>query len=140
MNPHDDPISQLLARFGRVTAARWWVLAILRDAPHPLTPDEVFAATAAATTRHPDRVTVYRTLEWLVAQGLARRIAASDRAARFEAAGDEPAHAHFLCTHCGQAWCLPSHATTCPPLPDDFVAEELELVVRGRCAQCRTAP
>lgn len=136
MEPQQDPISQTLSRYGRATAARWWALAILRQAEQPLTPDELFAATVAATPKAPDRVTVYRALDWLVAKGLVRRIAASDRAARYEAANDNPAHAHFLCTTCGRTWCLPPHPTPWPPVPDGFVPREAELVIRGQCANC----
>lgn len=137
MKHASDPVAQTLSRFGRVTSARWWVLQTLRQAPHPLSPDEVGQAIAAATAvPPPDRVTIYRTLEWLVDQGLARRVAASDRAARFEATLDNPAHAHFLCRQCGATWCLTAQPVVLPPLPSGFIAEHAEVVVHGLCAAC----
>jgi len=136
MTAPPDRVTAALTPLGRVTAARWWILHTLWQAPHPLSPDEVGQAIAASAPHVPDRVTIYRTLEWLVSQGLARRIAASDRAARFEAVTDEPAHTHFLCQRCGQTWCLPAHTAPWPKLPDGFLAHHAELVIHGLCAGC----
>jgi Fur family ferric uptake transcriptional regulator len=136
-----DPIAQTLARYGRVTAARWWALAILREAKQPLTPDELFAATTAATPKAPDRVTVYRALDWLVEQGIAQRIAGGERAWRFEIrSSDEHRHAHFHCDRCGQILCLEDvPAAPSPALPAGFELDRAELVLHGACADCGRA-
>ena len=95
-----------------------------------------------------DRVTVYRVLEWLVNHGIAHRIAGDDRVWRFMinpqqataksiAYGPHGHHAHFTCQACGQTFCLDK---TVPKvdvkLPKGFRTSEIDLVVRGRCAQC----
>jgi len=69
-----------------------------------------------------DRVTIYRVLDWLTAQGLAHRIAGDDRVRRFNAAGHahEGAHAHFQCERCGTVLCL-----------DEFSADPVVRLPRG---------
>jgi len=149
------------ARGLRATPARVAVLAALYAAPAALTHLEVSAATAAEGEA-PDRVTLYRVLDWLVAQGLAHKIAGDDRVWRFNAnAGDDPEaaaqsaadatgapaprrhgqghnHAHFHCTQCGRMFCLdelqPVFAFTLPP---GFKAEQVEVTLRGLCPACQ---
>jgi Fur family transcriptional regulator, ferric uptake regulator len=94
-----------------------------------------------------DRVTVYRVLEWLVKQGIAHRIAGDDRVWRFMVNTQTPAksapsgqhghHAHFTCQTCGQTFCLDKSAPKVDvKLPKGFRTSEVDLMVRGRCAQC----
>lgn len=125
---------------GRVTRTRVAVLEALQASAHPLTHEEVGGALAAANEAH-DRVTLYRTLDWLVAQGLAKRLAGGDRAWRFEAVsrGDHH-HAHFHCDRCGQVMCLESlRPAFAVALPDGYRLDRAELVFHGACAECGRA-
>lgn len=86
-----------------------------------------------------DRVTIYRVLEWLVAHGLAHRIAGDDRVWRFNAADEGHAgrHAHFKCNDCGEVICLEATAAARQiPLPPGYRSQEIELTVKGLCADC----
>ena len=95
-----------------------------------------------------DRVTVYRVLEWLVNLGIAHRIAGDDRVWRFMVStqgaiaksaesGQHGHHAHFTCQTCGQTFCLDKAIPKVDvKLPKGFRTSEIDLVVRGRCAQC----
>lgn len=128
---------QIAARGGRVTRTRVAVLEALQASGHPLTHDELGVALAAADVAH-DRVTLYRALDWLVEQGLAQRLAGSDRAWRFEAmSGDGHRHAHFHCDRCGHVICLenlsPAFAVA---LPNGYRLDRAELVFHGACAEC----
>src|SRR5882762_4310462 len=79
-----------------------------------------------------DRVTVYRVLEWLVAQHIAHRIAGDDRVWRFmisatknPAGTPKPAkqhgqHAHFTCESCGKTFCLDDQPKVAMKLPKGF--------------------
>lgn len=127
----------IAAHGGRVTRTRVAVIETLQASEHPLSHDELGHALATAQIPH-DRVTLYRALEWLVEQGVARRIAGSDRAWRFEilrAGGHR--HAHFHCDRCGQVVCLegvqPAFAVS---LPAGYQLERSELVLHGACAAC----
>lgn len=86
-----------------------------------------------------DRVTIYRVLDWLTAQGLAHRIAGDDRVRRFNAAGHvhEGAHAHFQCNRCGTVLCLDEFSgDPAVRLPRGFRLQQFELTVKGLCAGC----
>lgn len=122
---------------GRVTAARVAVLRSLAAADEPLTPDAVLERLAQTAGPVPDRVTIYRAIEWLAAHGLVRQLATVGRAARYEAVEDRETHAHFQCRGCGQTRCLPAPPPPLPPLPTGYVAERVELVIHGLCAACR---
>lgn len=128
---------RLRATGERVTGARMRVLEFLMQAGRAMTHPEIEAALDGAPL---DRVTLYRVLEWLVAQGLAHRVAGDDRVWRFSMAGDAHGHhAHFQCSGCGRVLCLPD--APAPGLdvrvPRGFRPEAVELTVRGRCANCR---
>ena len=137
-NRTPTPAAALIGeRGGRVTRTRTAVLDVLTCAGRPLTHDEVASALDAEAIVH-DRVTLYRTLDWLVEQALAHRVAGPDRAWRFNAVADEShGHAHFHCTHCGGVYCLetlqPAIAAT---LPTGYALERAELTFHGRCPQC----
>ena len=124
----------LLARIpGRKTAIRTTVLASLltqgRSATHTdlhrLAPDL-------------DRVSLYRTLDWLVAQGLARRVTDSDGVWRFEPVvpGSNHHHPHFECTRCHQTTCIETAGRIEVHLPTGFRQDDITVLVRGLCRTC----
>jgi Fur family ferric uptake transcriptional regulator len=122
----------------RATPQRIEVLAVLLAARCALTHHEIERRVSRALGM--DRVTIYRVLEWLVARGLAHRISGDDRVWRFNAADEEHArqrHAHFKCNDCGEVICLETAvAARKVPLPAGYRPQEVELVVKGLCAEC----
>lgn len=128
---------RIAERGGRATRTRVAVLDILSRAGRPLAHDEVAAALAAAAVEH-DRVTLYRTLDWLVTHALAHRVAGTDRVWRFSAALDEAhGHAHFHCARCGAMFCMEAlQPVVAATLPCGFECERAELTFHGRCPSC----
>ena len=130
----------LVERTGaRVTRQRIEVLAVLLAAPRALTHHEI--ERRANRSREIDRVTVYRVLEWLTSHNLAHKIAGDDRIWRFKAAGGKPElghdHAHFKCNDCGDVICLDEvRAARDIRLPTGYRPQEVELTVKGLCAEC----
>lgn len=123
----------LRATGARVTPARVRVLAALLEAGSPQSHHEIEARIPEPL----DRVTLYRVLDWLVAQGLARRAAGEDRVWRFMAGGEVHAgHAHFHCGRCGAVRCLEGQPVQGVRLPRGFRGESVDLTVRGLCAAC----
>jgi Fur family ferric uptake transcriptional regulator len=125
----------------RVTAPRVAVLTALLAARRPLTHQEVDQSVA----QHVDRVTIYRVLDWLVAQGLAHRVAGEDRVFRYAAGNDaHTAHGHFTCSVCGTVQCLsdtPQLAQLAARLlPAGARGDRVELNVAGCCAVCVGTP
>jgi len=135
--PHDIA-AQIAARGGRVTRARTALLEVLRAAGQALSHEEIAAALAARGV-NPDRVTLYRNLDWLVANDLAHRISGGDRTGRFKAASDElQGHAHFHCERCHAIFCLEAlQPAVVASLPAGFRVDHAELTLHGRCPNCR---
>jgi Fur family ferric uptake transcriptional regulator len=122
---------------GRATPARAAVLGLLRTAPQPLSHREVEHALAAAGHAF-DRVTLYRALEWLEANGLAHKVAGEDRIWRFR--GTDAAHrehAHFQCRSCGSTVCLDDVPPPRAKAPRGYRVEGAALTLRGLCPNCR---
>ncbi|AYH45413.1 Fur family transcriptional regulator [Azoarcus sp. DN11] len=136
--PLVSPAANLIAaRGGRVTRTRTAVLEVLQHSARSLNHDDIAVELAANGLPH-DRVTLYRTLDWLVEQGLAHRVIGPDRARRFKAGGAaSSSHAHFHCDRCGHVLCLesirPDDRFT---LPAGYQPERAELVFHGTCADC----
>lgn len=94
-----------------------------------------------------DRATVYRNLIDLCEAGLAQRTDHGDHLWRFEllskqsANHDATAHAHFLCTDCGQVECLPEatvRVAKSGSVPRAVESRKVEIQVKGVCDTCAT--
>ncbi|HEX8601203.1 MAG TPA: Fur family transcriptional regulator [Pseudoduganella sp.] len=137
MSPSSLQAGELVRATGaRVTQPRIRVLGFLLGHDEPLTHHDILDRLPGAGF---DAVTLYRVLEWLTGRGLAHRIAGADGVWRFSAnpGKDSHEHAHFQCTTCEAVTCV----TDVPlprklKLPEGFTGEEVDLLIRGRCARC----
>jgi Fur family ferric uptake transcriptional regulator len=122
-------------RGARATSARVAVLRLLREAPAPLSHAEIEARLGDVA---PDRVTLYRVLDWLVDSGLAHKNADAGRVFRFSAAsvGEHGTHVHFRCELCGGVYCLDASPPIAPALPLGFTLTRMDFDLRGTCAHC----
>lgn len=50
--------------------------------------------------------------------------------------GEHINHIHFTCTKCGRTYCLEDYMIPMVEMPEGFVTEDVEYVVKGICAQC----
>lgn len=121
----------------RATPVRLGTLDVLLQAGRALTHGEIESALVALGER-PDRVTLYRTLDFLVAEGLAHRVASEDRSWRYSAQpSSNHAHPHFCCNGCGTTLCLGGMTPALVVgLPDGYVFQQAELTIRGLCPRC----
>lgn len=120
----------------RITRPRVEILAVLLASNRALSHHEVEKHIDRALGI--DRVTVYRVLDWLSAQGLAHKIAGEDRVRRYNAAEHaHRSHAHFQCERCSTVICLdePRRGLRVR-VPRGFVSHEIALTVKGYCATC----
>jgi Fur family ferric uptake transcriptional regulator len=136
-SPIHDQATRLLRQRGvSATPARVRVLQLLLAADAALS-HQALQQAAAASGQVFDKVTLYRVLDTLEAQGLVHSVAGHDRVRRFGPMRAHHAHAHFECASCGRLFCLPGTlATASPELPPGFAPERLDLTVHGRCADC----
>jgi Fe2+ or Zn2+ uptake regulation protein len=87
----------LKSRALRATTRRIRILEVLQQAPRPLSAMEIHDRLGEGG---PDLATVYRNLEKMVANRIARTIHLTDERRRYEIT-DRGHHHHLTCTKCG---------------------------------------
>jgi Fe2+ or Zn2+ uptake regulation protein len=119
------------------TEPRRIILEILVVRNSPQTADDIFSAIGKTG---PNRVTVYRTLENLVATGLVHKAFVGKRSQYFEMAdkcGEHQCHPHFVCEDCGRTNCLLGLAAPIVRgLREGFVIRRQQVRLAGLCPQC----
>lgn len=88
----------------------------------------------------PNKVTIYRTLETLVARGIVHKAYIRERTVYFEL-GDrctaEQCHPHFVCTSCGDVFCLPGLLVPAAGSPGEgYVIHRQQTKLEGLCPRC----
>ena len=121
----------------RITPRRARVLGILLAEKQAISHREIEKNIGDDSTLN--RVTLYRILEWLNKNGLVHKVISGDRQWRFRAniyTGLHE-HAHFKCLSCLTVICLSDvKAEYNWPLPAGYQSQEMELTVKGLCAEC----
>ena len=122
---------------GRITSGRVRVLGVLLAEKQAISHYEIEQRIGK---RNPmDRVTLYRILEWLDKKGLAHKVISGDRKWRYRTniyTGSHQ-HAHFKCSSCATVICLKDIKADYEwPLPSGYQSQEVELTVKGLCAEC----
>lgn len=135
--PHDTAIRLIEAQSAQVTPVRVQVLALLLAHEGAHTHHDLMAA-ASAHQQPLDKVTLYRTLDWLVDKGLAHVITGRDRIRRYSASRHAHTHAHFECERCHRLYCLPEPVVS-PEVPAGFTTRSVEVTLVGVCAGCAAA-
>jgi Fur family ferric uptake transcriptional regulator len=88
------------------------------------------------------RATVYRTLQWMVGAGIARKVDFGEGRSRFEASYRHPRHFHLICTTCHTSSEFLS--SDIESLMEEiaaarqFTAAQSVVQIYGTCEQCRT--
>lgn len=95
------------------------------------------------TDKHFDRVTVYRTLQSFVDKGIIHMIPTTDNSIKYALCKDDCSeghhhdqHIHLLCAKCGNTFCLDDVVTPSVHLPQGYVMNQVEVVVKGICRSC----
>lgn len=91
-----------------------------------------------------DRVTLYRTLKTFEEQGIIHSIKDGTEITKYALCVNEcnsdfhaDMHIHFYCTNCKELYCLPKVKIPEIKLPAKFHLQEMSLVARGTCNQCK---
>ena len=112
----------------------------LRQQGH-LTADDLFDLVRREQTGVA-RATVYRTLQWMVDQGLARKVDFGEGRSRYEPTYHHPRHFHLICEQCHRSSEFLS--SDVESLMDEiaaarnFVAKQATVQILGTCEECRT--
>ncbi|MBA2248829.1 MAG: transcriptional repressor [Chitinophagaceae bacterium] len=91
-----------------------------------------------------DRVTVYRTLQTFVENGIIHLIPTTDNSIKYalckddcEAGHHHDEHVHFICDACNKTICLDDVVVPVVKLPKGFSPKIAEMVVKGICGDCK---
>lgn len=129
---------EMIRRRGeRVTPGRIQILAMLLAEQRAVTHHEI--EEGLRDKHRLDRVTLYRVLEWLNEKCFVHKVVSDDRIWRFRANTHlyPHQHAHFECTRCTRVICLDETKVEYDrPLPAGYRSHEIELKVKGLCAEC----
>jgi Fe2+ or Zn2+ uptake regulation protein len=132
----DELTEQFRAQGLKVTPQRQSIFRALNGSTVHPSAEAVYAVVSAEMPTISLR-TVYQTLNDLAAMGELTALDVGTGSTRFDPTL-EPHH-HLVCTACGR---IDDVYGEVPPLavPDGFEVTAAEIVYRGRCATCRTAP
>lgn len=136
MKPNNE--NQLLNRRIRPTAMRELVLKVLTDQTTAISLSELEKKFDRA-----DKVTLYRTLKTFEEKKLIHSIDDGTGSMKYALCKEtcqcnpEDLHIHFLCSVCGKTYCLDDVTVPQVQLPAGFSLESLNLMVKGKCANCK---
>jgi len=95
-----------------------------------------------ATSQRISRATVYRTLQWMVEAGIARKVDFGEGRFRFEHSYRHPRHFHLICKSCNRSFeFLSSDIESLleeVAAARNFTARQSVLQIHGTCDSCRT--
>ena len=122
------------------TSNRVRVLEVVGNNKFPLSAADIYKILERSSTIN--RVTVYRILDLLVAQGIVERISTGGRAFYYGLAPNDHhgPHPHFYCKNCGQMDCLSPESliVDTEPLWKTFPGriDKVEVRIDGICKNC----
>lgn len=90
-----------------------------------------------------DRTTLYRTLKTFVEKGISHKIDDGTGITKYALCEenchceiDNDLHLHFHCTNCNETICITDYKIPKITLPNAYIAENINLVVKGICEKC----
>lgn len=139
----DQAVARLAETGHRAGGARTAVVDLLAGEDCCLTAHEIFDALRAEQ-RKAGLASVYRALDVLLRLGLVYRLDLGGGMARYEAARTTDHHHHIVCLDCGRVSAFDDRALERAlervAERQDYVIDDHDVVLRGRCTDCRAAP
>ena len=140
----DSPLADLAgpqAAGGKRSTKREQILGTFLKQEGHLSADDLYDLVRR---QHPGvgRATVYRSLQWMVARGVARKVDFGEGRSRFEPTYRHPRHFHLICTTCHRSSEFLS--SDVEGLIEEiaaarrFEASQVVVQIVGTCEECRT--
>ena len=134
-----ETIEQILeSKKIRVTAMRLLIYKFLAENQVAATLSDVENAFEKA-----DRTTLYRTVKTFVERDIVHQIDDGTGIVKYALCEqncsceiETDLHLHFHCNNCNETVCLTEHKIPKIKVPDGFVSENINLVVKGMCDKC----
>nr|WP_298793681.1 transcriptional repressor [uncultured Allomuricauda sp.] len=132
-------IEELLESKGvRITAMRLLISKFLAGKKVAVTLSDIENAFAKS-----DRTTLYRTLKTFEEKAIVHQIDDGTGITKYAMCEEgcncemeQDLHLHFHCNNCGETVCLTEHKIPQIKVPNGFVSENVNLVVKGICDKC----
>lgn len=130
--------NKLLNKNVKPTAMRELVLKILREQTCAVSLADIENIFDKA-----DKVTLYRTLKTFEENKLIHSIDDGTGSVKYALCKEtcqcnpHELHVHFLCTKCQHTYCLNDIPIPAIHLPDNFTLETINMVVKGKCHNCK---
>src|SRR5262245_23045356 len=125
---------------GRRSSKRETIVSTFLQQQGHLSADELVAIIRREDARI-SRATIYRTLQWMVDAGIARRVDFGGGTFRYEHAYRHPRHFHLICKTCHQSFEFLSSDIEAIveeiAATRQFEAAESVVQIYGTCADCR---
>lgn len=90
-----------------------------------------------------DRTTLYRTLKTFEEKGIVHQIDDGSNISKYALCEpgcncelEQDLHLHFHCNNCDETVCLTEQKIPHINLPDGYIAEDANLVIKGICEKC----
>jgi len=134
-------LSGLRPAGGKRSTKREQILGAFLEQEGHLSADDLFSLVRST---HPGigRATVYRTLQWMVDQGLARKVDFGEGRSRFEPTYHHPRHFHLICEQCHRSseFLSSDVETVLEEIAGarNFTAKQAVVQILGTCEECRT--
>ncbi len=93
-----------------------------------------------------DKSNIFRALTLFKENGLVHQIEEGDGTAGYElcmshsSEEDDDLHVHFYCEHCHKTICLADIPVPSVRMPEGYLAESVNYVVKGLCPECARKP
>jgi Fur family ferric uptake transcriptional regulator len=141
MDPQSEYVERLRPPGGRRSGKRDLIVSFFLRQDGHLSADDL-VDVLRRDGRNISRATVYRTLQWMVEAGIARKVDFGDGRFRFEHSYRQPRHFHLICESCSRS--------------SEFLSSDIESLleeiaeargfgidhsvvqIHGRCEECRT--
>ncbi len=117
------------------TGCREGILEVISEAGHPLSENEI----RGRLTENFDRTTFYRSFKTLLDNNILHKIVVDNQLIKYalgKSAGNTINHAHFYCSSCNALECLEPVPLKLPGIPEGYLVQETEIIIKGLCSQC----
>jgi Fur family transcriptional regulator, ferric uptake regulator len=136
-----DDLDNLRPAGGKRSSKREFILNVfLRHEGH-LSADDLYNLTHR-DDQHISRATVYRTLQWMVEAGIARKVDFGEGRSRYEHSYRHPRHFHLICQSCNRSSEFLSSDIEALleeiAAARNFSSRQSVLQIYGTCEECRT--
>ncbi len=122
----------------RVTAMRLLIYKFLAENQVAVTLSDI-----ENTFEKAERTTLYRTVKTFVEKDIVHQIDDGSGIVKYALCEQDCSceietdlHLHFHCNNCNETVCLTDHKIPLIKVPDGFVSENVNLVVKGVCDKC----